>query len=597
MLLTHAQSTSAGPVRETNEDFIARWPPDGDQRSQTVGQVWILADGVGGESRGEVASELAVAAVLETLENAPAHPLIPELQRSVFENANRAVYDTAQVTRDQGRMSTTLVVSIFRENALHVGHVGDSRVYLVRQGKIRQLTTDHCYVAPSVKLRLTQEHRAMIDPRRSVLTRSVGHHPTVKFDASRTLLARGDIIVQCTDGLYGFVTADEIANVVTHLEPEAACQQLVAAAEKRQLDDNLSVQVIKVLELDPIAYRQGVPVYRREDGAAPTTEELAPGQQLDDRFELLELIHRSAMASVFKARDVHEGRLVAIKAPLLPTATDDGSSSRFHREEEISRQLDHPFLLKVIPVAHTKSRPYMVMEYLEGRTLDGLLAATRPLPEAQAARIAAQICEALGYLHERGIVHRDLKPQNIMVCDDGTIRILDFGIARASRLRRLTFVGFTPAMGTPDYMSPEQVDGRRGDLRTDIYSLGAILYEMTTGKVPFEGESPYVTMNLRATGDPVAPRKINPELTPQIEEIILHALARQPNQRYSSAARMKDELEHYDRVTLTGRHERLEPVAAWRRRSRLVPMIIAFVLIQGAIIALVFWYFSHRGQP
>ncbi|HEY4299603.1 MAG TPA: bifunctional protein-serine/threonine kinase/phosphatase [Candidatus Didemnitutus sp.] len=595
MLLTQAQSTSAGPVRENNEDFIARWPPDGDRRTQTVGQVWIMADGVGGESRGEVASELAVAAVLETLENAPAYAPIPDLQKDVVENANRAVHDTAQSTRDKGRMATTLAISIFRENSLHVTHVGDTRVYLVRQGMIRQLTTDHCYIAPSVKLRLTHEHRAMIDPRRSVLTRSVGHQPTVKFDASRVALARGDIVVQCTDGLYAFVTADELANIVSHLEPEAACQQIMAAAEKRQLDDNLSVQIIKVVELDPIAYRQGVPVYRRED-KEPVAGELEAGQLLDGQYEVIELIHRSAMASVFKARDVHDGRIVAIKAPLPNSATDENVASRFQREEEISRPLDHPFVLKVLPAGVRKSRPYMVMEFLEGRTLDAVLAANRPLPEAQAARIAAQVCDALEYLHQHGIIHRDLKPQNIMICDDGSIRILDFGIARSSRMRRLTFVGFTPAMGTPDYMSPEQVNGRRGDLRTDIYSLGAILYEMTTGKLPFEGESPYVTMNLRATGDPAAPRVVNPDLTPQIEEIILHALARQPLQRYASAAQMKEHLENYSKVELTGRNERLEPVASWRRRSRLVPMIIAFVLIQAAIIAALYWYFSRHAH-
>ena len=142
--------------------------------------------------------------------------------------------------------------------------------------------------------------------------------------------------------------------------------------------------------------------------------------------------------------------------------------------------------------------------------------------------IASRICDALEYMHSQNIVHRDLKPENIMICDDGSMRIMDFGIAKAAGMRRLTFAGFSTAMGTPDYMAPEQVKGKRGDARTDIYSLGAILYEMLTGAPPFEGSNPFAIMNARLIGDPVAPRKLNPEFSPQVEEIILHAMERQP---------------------------------------------------------------------
>jgi serine/threonine-protein kinase len=224
------------------------------------------------------------------------------------------------------------------------------------------------------------------------------------------------------------------------------------------------------------------------------------------------------------------------------------------------------------------------------------MAETRPLPEAEAARITSLICDALAHMHARSIVHRDLKPQNIMVCQDGSIRIIDFGIAKASRMRRLTFAGYSPMMGTPDYMAPEQVNGRRGDHRSDIYSLGAILYEMTTGKVPFEGESPYVTMNMRTTGDPAAPRKINEQISPVMEEIILHALARDSDQRYASAEQMKAELDNYNIVELTGRHLRLESAKPWKNRFPLLPLILFFVLLQVAGFAFMLWYFTHHGK-
>jgi serine/threonine-protein kinase len=197
-------------------------------------------------------------------------------------------------------------------------------------------------------------------------------------------------------------------------------------------------------------------------------------------------------------------------------------------------------------------------------------------------------------MHQHGVIHRDLKPQNIMLCNDGTIRIMDFGIAKALASRRLTFVGFTPAMGTPDYMAPEQVRGSRGDQRTDIYSLGAILYEMATGEPPFGGDSAYVIMNARVTGDPAAPRKINAKLTPVLEEIILHAMERDPKRRYQTAAEMKKELDDYESVQLTDRYTRLQAPQIWKSRFRMVPMLVGFVVLQLILFGLLLLYFRKR---
>ena len=327
----------------------------------------------------------------------------------------------------------------------------------------------------------------------------------------------------------------------------------------------------------------------------PTSNELEVGQVLDDRFKILDVISRGGMAWIYEALDRHTGRSVALKVPLMQFESDPGFFSRFQREENIGLTLDHPDILKMLPAAD-KSRPYIVMEFLEGRTLAARLREKTRLPEGEAVRIVSQICAGLDYLHRNGVVHRDLKPENIMLCKDGTVRIMDFGIAKSENARRLTFGGFSSTMGTPDYIAPEQVQGKRGDSRTDIYALGAMLYEMTTGSPPYDGDNPYVIMNARLTGDPEAPRKRNPQLSPEIEEIILHALERNPAKRFASAACMKAELNDYNEVPFTERFKRLRPPQLWKARVPLLPKIAALVVIQIAVFFLLFWWFSHRSH-
>jgi serine/threonine-protein kinase len=191
-------------------------------------------------------------------------------------------------------------------------------------------------------------------------------------------------------------------------------------------------------------------------------------------------------------------------------------------------------------------------------------------------------------------VHRDLKPQNIMVCADGTLRLFDFGIARVEKARRLTFVGLTPTLGTPDYISPEQVKGKRGDRKSDIYSLGAILYEMVTGSTPFEGESPYVVMNARVTGDPEAPRKLNPDLNPALEEVILHAMERDPRQRYETAGAMKKELNNLSLVEITHRDQRLRAPQIGRGHRPMILLVSALLVSWIALFLALYFIIAHK---
>jgi len=580
------QLSASGAVRDHNEDFLLFWEPEDFALAQKLGSLAILADGVGGESNGDVASRLAAETALAAFKESNPDAVPAQVARQMFDAASAKVFQAAQ---DKGRMATTLLASIYRHDKVTIAHVGDSRAYLIRGGKIKRLTTDHSYTALQVKLGLLLERNAMTSPNRSTLTRSIGYEPMCHYDVSTLDLLKGDIILQCSDGLYGFILDDEILEAAVKYHPGEACKRLIALAEKRQVSDNVSLQIIQVWDVDH-AQPADPAANRGERGSG---HELGVGSLLDGRFEITDVIAKSGMASLFKANDRQTGQAVALKVPYMQIESDPAGFDRFRREEEIGLQLNHPYILKVIPVEQ-KSRPYLVMEYLEGQTLGELLKSVRPLPEPDAVKIASRICEALDYMHKGGVIHRDLKPQNIMLCNDGTIRIMDFGIAKALASRRLTFVGFTPAMGTPDYMAPEQVRGSRGDQRTDIYSLGAILYEMATGETPFGGDSAYVIMNARVTGDPVAPRKVNPKLTPVLEEIILHAMERDPKRRYQTAAEMKKELDDYECVPMTDRYTRLQAPQMWKSRFRLLPIMLGYVLLLAIIFLLLLLHFKKR---
>jgi serine/threonine-protein kinase len=486
-------------------------------------------------------------------------------------------------------MATTLTICLFRHDRVSIGHVGDCRVYVVQQGKIRKVTNDHSYAGVQLKLGLINVHEAASSGFRSVLTRTVGQEPMVNVDLLTVQLARGDVVVNCCDGVWSKITDGEILNIVTRRSPADACQEMVRLAERREADDNLTAQVVQVDAIERLSYYRGIATYQKESPAIMGSE-LEVGQVLDGRFKVTDLIARSGMAQIFKATDLKGDRVVALKVPLMQYESDPGFFSRFEREQAIGKVLNHPYILRMeFDESLEKSRPYIVMEYLQGQTLGHLMRQVKPLPVADALTIASRICEALHYMHEHDVVHRDLKPDNIMICSDGTIRLMDFGIAKFEGQRRLTFGGFTPTMGTPDYMAPEQVRGKRGDARTDIYSLGAILYEMVSGHVPFEGDNPFTILNARLSGDPRSPREWNPEISPQVEEIILRAMQRQPKDRYQTAWAMKQDLDHPEVVVVTGLVDRLvepSPIRVGWRKIRILAIGVGLPLLVVLVIYL-----------
>jgi serine/threonine protein kinase len=318
---------------------------------------------------------------------------------------------------------------------------------------------------------------------------------------------------------------------------------------------------------------------------------LEAGSQIDS-YRVEAPVARSGMASIYRATDLRDNRVVALKIPHPDLEADPILFDRFQRESGIGEKLDHPKVMRVFG-GEKRSRIYMVMEWCEGRILREILDEGQ-IPQDRAIRIAIGLLDALEYIHANGVVHRDLKPENIMVDENDNIKLIDFGIASDSAARRLTYANFTATLGTPNYISPEQVKGKRGDGRSDIFAVGVLLYEMLTGKLPFSGPNPLAAMNDRLLNHPVPPRVANPSISPELQEVLYRALERDPRNRYARAHDFEHDLEHLDQVGVEDREE----IKNWqKRKSHLTRKILYYsglALIPVVILLLMFLLAHHR---
>jgi serine/threonine protein kinase len=329
---------------------------------------------------------------------------------------------------------------------------------------------------------------------------------------------------------------------------------------------------------------------------------VAPGQTLEGRFLLLEEIGRGGMSTVFKASDLENpGQVVAVKVPLPQFSSGLGSWSMFQREAEIGAKLDHPCILRFVALPPRKSRIHIVTEYVMGRALSSRVGKGRRLTEAEALGIMSRLCEAVDYMHRQGFVHYDLKPGNILLCEDGSMRLIDLGMAHEVVRSRFGFSGSAPPFGTSDYIAPEQIRRLRGQTSVDIYALGAMLYEMLTGHPPFEDDDPFVVASARQIGDPKAPRELDATISLQAEEIVLRALRRDPAERYPSAAALKADLDAPGRVVVSGLSGRLVKVTSGRKRLRMVRFVTLTAMAPLALLVASFfllrWSFDRSPRP
>ncbi len=324
--------------------------------------------------------------------------------------------------------------------------------------------------------------------------------------------------------------------------------------------------------------------------------DLAVGDQLD-QYRITGIIARGATASIFRAEDEASGSPVTIKVPHLIYEGDPIFHANFERERRLGQRLTHPNLLRVFEPAK-RSRQYLVMECVAGTPLRVLLTPGQPFDTSRTLHLMRQLTETVAHLHAEHIIHRDLKPDNVLVLAGDRLKLLDFGLALERPRRRLVWLGSTTT-GTPDYMSPEQARGLAGDERSDVYALGIMVYEMLTGALPFPAgapaDDPLLVMQAKRETDPVPPRFFRPDLDPQLEEVILHAIERAPGRRYQTATELLRDLRAPQSVVVSGRAARLHPRTPRELLVRLILRWVGFAI--GVVVALVLLVWLANRYP
>jgi eukaryotic-like serine/threonine-protein kinase len=321
--------------------------------------------------------------------------------------------------------------------------------------------------------------------------------------------------------------------------------------------------------------------------------------QIGDQFDHFQIRSRMAqggMGTIYRAIDLLNGRDVVLKVPDSMALGDPAQYERFQRELEVMKLLDHPAIQKGLGSGMYNRTPYLVTALVDGESLRKHIDEKAPLTPAEAVRLIRKIAEGIAYCHEHDVIHRDLKPENILISPDGQPVILDFGLALTKTARRVTYANLTSAAGTPDYMAPEQIEGHRGDERTDIYALGTMLFEMITGHTPFTGDNNLAVMAQHLQGAIPRLDREQPGVSPQLAAVVARCLQRNPEDRYPKVRAFIEDLDHLDQVDTSTLDQVTGPTTAvpfWR--SPMVKTVAVAVLIMVGIVIVAIAAQSLRG--
>jgi len=315
-----------------------------------------------------------------------------------------------------------------------------------------------------------------------------------------------------------------------------------------------------------------------------------------DHFQIREHLAKGGMSDIYRAYDLLSGKEVVLKIPDRMSIGDPAQYERFQRELEVMRTLNHPAIQKGLGSGRFNNTPYLVTELIEGESMRELIHKKAPLPSGEAVDIIRKVADGLAHCHEHGIIHRDLKPENILITTEGQPVILDFGLTLTKGSHRVTYANFSGAAGTPDYMAPEQIEGHRGDQRTDIYALGIIMFELLTGRLPFGGDNNMAVMAQHLQGAIPRLDKEQEDVSPQIAAFVARCIQRNPNDRYPDMRAMIADIDNLDSIDITILEHATGPGTAapfWKKPFVIAVSSAIFLMVAIILLALLLQSFHH----
>jgi serine/threonine protein phosphatase PrpC len=510
-------ATTDPGIRLRNEDFAACLPPG----SGRPGLVAAVADGVGGAKGGRVAAETTVRLFLDALDELNRLRGVKANAATALDSINRWLHVQGQADAALLGMACTFTALILRGRQVHVVHVGDSRLYRLRDGHLARLTTDH--VPPRSAMR-------------NMLTRAVGAEPDIRIDYASEAARTHDRYLLCSDGIHGGLSDRAIRDELDRRDaPAEAARKLVEAALQARIGDNATALVIDIValpdadRLDLVSAVEALPIMPAPRSGAAI-----------DGFVLGRMLSDSRYSRVFRATREADQRAVIMKFPKPATGAEPVLRSAFLREAWIAARLRSPWIAEVIETPlESRSALYTVMPFYEGETLEHRLLRRPRISRIEGLAIAAKLAKGVAALHRAGVIHRDIKPDNVILQPDGGLKLIDLGVARLPNIE--DFPAST-VPGTPSYMAPELIEGQAGNEKSDLFALGVTLFRMFTGTYPY-GEVEAFSRP-RFSRPPASVSVMRPDLPSWLDQVLLRLVAVRPEDRFDDALECMFALEH-----------------------------------------------------